>query len=211
MSIHSKFLKFTKLSAGTGAILLSASVVAQAACAVAVGNGTASSQDRAEKLAKRDAIRQVGQRPRNASFSKPICFVSDNFETGVSEYGCEVEMSYCSTPRVVEPKPVVHKRKSRHYRGHHQRHHRGHYTFFKRFNSYQHRRTVTQQCLTFNATATHKTGPLSRALARKSLRKSLKANTGVGLKSPHVRVSKDECYATTPGIVHCAISAKYCG
>lgn len=90
------------LAAAAMAAVVCWSGSAHAACAVAVGEGIANSQNRAVTRAKRQAQTQMrqttgGERVTNMDFGQPACLYLDD---GTNRLKCSVQLSFCTQPRL---------------------------------------------------------------------------------------------------------------
>lgn len=210
-------------------ILVTTSISANAACAISQGNGTAQSQAKAVSLAKRDARSKIGQNvASNASYSKPICSVADNFQAGIATYRCSVDLSFCTTPKVQQP--VSHKPKHNNKFFRNSTRHNFNYSNFKyhnfsisrraKFQSHafgrfhigvgRHYSWRTQSCVRFNAYAQGRSFQQAKFLVGDALNQSLFDHIGHGLNSRAVYSWAPSCSNNGYGVINCTMSARYC-
>lgn len=205
-------------------ILVASSLSANAACAISQGNGTANSQTKAVRLAKRDARSKVGMNlPSNASFSEPMCAVADNFAQGIATYHCSVDLSYCSTPKVQRPVNHNNNRNKKYFR--HTKRSNFSFNNFKlnshaKFRSHAFGRFHVnfgrryhwreQTCLNFNAYAQGHSFHQAEFLVGDALNRSLFDHVGYGLNSHVVNSQAPACFNNGHGVINCTMSARYC-
>ncbi len=224
---------FVLFAAFTGLSMASPSV-ANAACAISVGKGEGPSQSRAVRLARQDARQKAGNiRPDNASYSEPMCFVADDFKKGVATYGCEVEYSYCTTPKLPGAGSGKGKQKAGkvrdgsggysqlakgrialghpHWGAHRKHHNRQSGKWHGSIQAGAWGRTRTEvSCLRFNASASGRTVEQATGLLSGALIKSMAANIGGGFQHGKVEMTGPSCSQTGSHKVTCDQTARYC-
>lgn len=208
----------------TATVLVSSSISANAACAIAQGEGTANNHSKAVRLAKRDARSKAGRNlPSNASYSEPMCAVADDFERGIATYHCSVDLSYCSAPKVQRP-VNHHNNRNKDFFRHSKRHNFSFHNFKlnsrAKFRSHAYGRfhvgighrysRRTQTCLNFNAYAQGRSYNQTEFLVGDALNKSLFDHVGYGLNSGVVKSQAPACYSNGHGVINCTMQARYC-
>lgn len=225
MRIKNKFINsLASIGLLTATVLVTSSISANAACAIAQGNGTAQNHSKAVRLAKRDARSKVGRNlPSNASYSEPICSVADNFEAGIATYRCSVDLSFCTAPKVQQPVNHFNNSNKNYFR--HTK--RSNFSFHNfnlssraKFRSHAYGRFHvgvghryswrTQTCLNFNAYAQGRSYNQAEFLVGDALNKSLFDHVGYGLNSHVVKSQAPACYNNGHGVINCTMTARYC-
>lgn len=221
------------LAALTGMTMMSPSV-ANAACAISVGKGEASSQSRAVRLARQDARQKAGNiRPDTAEYSEPMCYVADDFKNGVATYGCEVQYSYCTNPKLPGAEAGGGKQKAGKHRsgsggfskgvkgrialghphwGAHRKHHNrlsGKWHGSLQAGAWGRTRTEVS-CLRFNASASGRTAEQASSLVNGALIESMAANIGSAFQHGKVEMTGPSCSVTGSHKITCGQTARYC-
>ena len=198
------------LATGTGSM-------AHAACFISVGNAEAPTKRAAVMLARQDAVRKAGGAvPRNAEYSEPACYASAVYG-GASTFGCEVQLSYCTTPALpagpdIASGPIPswpHQKKHRKWS--HGEWHSGGWKGHASISAGGWIRGGTAvSCLRFNAKATGRSQGEAMTLVSDALLQSIAANAGASFDPGRAQLAAPVCAASGGHRVTCTQSARYC-
>lgn len=174
-----------------GAVLLSAGLAAPAysACAIAVGEGIANSQNRAVVRAKRQAqlkMRQgtAGERVSNMSYGDPVCLYLDD---GTNRLSCRIELSFCTQPKLPQQTndPQLPKPPSGGGGG---------------------------QCVNLSSQSDASDLKTAKSLVQRAVDRALRQRFGASLSDPRVSGAEPACYYKDDGTnaARCEIRIRYC-
>ena len=173
------------------AAVLCWSVPAFSACAVAVGEGVANSQNRAVVRAKRQAQQQMrqttgGERVTNMNFSDPACRYLDD---GTNRLNCRVELSFCTQPRLPQQpaQPQLPKPPSGGGGG-------------------------GGQCVNLSSQSDASNLQAAKSLVERAMDRALRQRYGASLSDPRVSGGEPACYYKDDGTnaATCKLAIRFC-